>query len=305
MLFTYWEIGRKIFEEEQKGENRAEYGKFLIKNLSERLTQDFGKGFDQSNLRNMRLFYKVFPIRDALRHNLSWTHYRLILRVEEEDARNFYIAESIENNWSTRQLERQINSFYYNRILASQDKNLLKAEAENANKQLKPVDLIKDPYVLEFLELKENANYLERDLEKSILSKLQEFLLELGKGFSFVARQQRVTSDSGQHYYIDLVFYNFLLKCFILIDLKIGVLTPQDVGQMDMYVRLYEQLKKPEGDNPTLGIILCSEKDETVVKFSVLNGSEQLFASKYQLYLPTQDELKHLLETERDYLEHN
>lgn len=305
MLFTYWEIGRKIFEEEQKGENRAEYGKFLIKNLSERLTQDFGKGFDQSNLRNMRLFYKVFPIRDALRHNLSWTHYRLILRVEEEDARNFYIAESIENNWSTRQLERQINSFYYNRILASQDKNLLKAEAENANKQLKPVDLIKDPYVLEFLELKENANYLERDLEKSILSKLQEFLLELGKGFSFVARQQRVTSDSGQHYYIDLVFYNYLLKCFILVDLKIGVLTPQDVGQMDMYVRLYEQFKKSEGDNPTLGIILCSEKDETVVKFSVLNGSEQLFASKYQLYLPTQEELKQLLETERDYLEHN
>ncbi len=305
MLFTYWEVGRKIFEEEQKGENRAEYGKFLIKNLSERLTQDFGKGFDQSNLRNMRLFYKACPIRDALRHNLSWTHYRTILRVEDEKARNFYISESIENQWSTRHLERQINSFYYNRILASQDKNLLKAEAENTNKQLKPVDLIKDPYVLEFLELKENTNYLERDLEKSILSKLQEFLLELGKGFSFVARQQRVTSDSGQHYYIDLVFYNYLLKCFILIDLKIGVLTPQDVGQMDMYVRLYEQLKKPEGDNPTLGIILCSEKDETVVKFSVLNGSEQLFASKYQLYLPTQEQLKQLLETERDYLEHN
>ncbi|OQX13042.1 MAG: hypothetical protein BWK80_43175 [Desulfobacteraceae bacterium IS3] len=303
LVITYWEIGKKIVEEEQQGEDRAEYGKFIIRNLAERLTDEFGKGFDQSNLRYMRLFYQAFPIRDALRHNLSWTHYRLMLKVNDEKARDFYVRECAENNWSTRQLERQINSFYYQRLLASRDKELVRKEAESRNEPLRPADLLKNPYILEFLDLKENTDYLERDLETAILSKLQDFLLELGKGFSFVARQQRITTEAGQHYYIDLVFYNYLLKCFLLIDLKIGTLTPQDVGQMDMYVRLYEHLKKPEGDNPTIGIILCSERDETVVKFSVLNGSEQLFASKYQLYLPTQQELKQLLENERHFLE--
>jgi len=305
MVITYWEIGKRIVEEEQHGEKRAEYGKYLIKDLSEKLTQEFGKGFDQSNLRYMRLFYKTFPIRDALRHTLSWTHYRLLLRVDDETSRNFYLNETVESSWSSRQLERQINSFYYQRLLASQDKNLVRAEAESNNQALKPLDILKNPYVLEFLNLKEDTNYLERDLETSIISKLQEFLLEMGRGFCFVARQQRITTDAGQHYYVDLVFYNYLLKCFVLIDLKIGTLTPQDVGQMDMYVRLYEQLKKPEGDNPTIGIILCSERDETVVQFSVMKDSEQLFASKYQLYLPTKEELKQLLENERYLLEQN
>lgn len=305
MVITYWEIGKRIMEEEQKGEKRAKYGKYLLKDLSIKLTQEFGKGFDERELRWMRQFYNQFPIRDSVRPELSWTNYRLLLRVEDETARKFYLNECVESSWSSRQLERQINSFYYQRLLASQDKKLVKAEAESNNKIIKPADLLKNPYILEFLDLKENTAYLERDLETSIISKLQEFLLELGKGFSFVARQQRITTDAGQHYYVDLVFYNYLLKCFVLIDLKIGTLTPQDVGQMDMYVRLYEQLKKPEGDNPTIGIILCSERDETVVEFSVIKDSEQLFASKYQLYLPTREELKQLLENERYLLEQN
>jgi predicted nuclease of restriction endonuclease-like (RecB) superfamily len=303
MVAVYWEIGKRIVEEEQQGKNRAEYGKFLIKNLSEKLSEDLGKGFDQSNLRYMRLFYNLFPIRDALRHELSWTHYRLLLRVEDKEIRNFYLNETIECSWSSRQLERQISSFYYQRLLASQDKSLIKGETQNKEKMLKPSDLIKDPYILEFLDLKENTNYLEQDLETEILGKLQDFLLELGKGFSFVARQQRITTDSGSHYYIDLVFYNYLLKCFVLIDLKIGTLSPQDVGQMDMYVRLYEKIKKPEGDNSTIGIILCSERDNTVVEFSVLAENKQLFASKYQLYLPTKEQLISLLEKERSQIE--
>jgi predicted nuclease of restriction endonuclease-like (RecB) superfamily len=303
MVITYWEIGKRIVEEEQHGENRAEYGKFLITNLAEKLSGEFGKGFDKRNLFYMRQCYLAFPIMNALRSQLSWTHYRLLMKVEDETARQFYMNESVECSWSTRQLERQINSFYYQRLLASQEKKLLKAEAESHNQPLKPIDVLKNPMVLEFLDLKENTNYLEQDLEKAILNKLQEFLLELGKGFSFVARQQRITTDAGKHYYVDLVFYNYLLKCFVLIDLKIGTLTPQDVGQMDMYVRLYEQLKKPEGDNPTIGIILCSERDETVVEFSVLAENEQLFASKYQLYLPTKEQLKYLLETERAHIE--
>lgn len=189
LVITYWEIGKKIVEEEQQGEDRAEYGKFIIRNLAERLTDEFGKGFDQSNLRYMRLFYQAFPIRDALRHNLSWTHYRLMLKVNDEKARDFYVRECAENNWSTRQLERQINSFYYQRLLASRDKELVRKEAESRNEPLRPADLLKNPYILEFLDLKENTDYLERDLETAILSKLQDFLLELGKGFSFVARQ--------------------------------------------------------------------------------------------------------------------
>jgi len=303
MVITYWEIGKRIIEEEQKGEGRAEYGKYLIKTLSEKLTQEFGKGFTETNLRYMRQFFKAFPIRHALRDKLSWTHYRLLIKIEDETERNFYLNESVDCSWSTRQLERQINSFYYRRLLASHDKKILKEEAKGNNQILKPTDVLKNPMVLEFLDLKENTNYLEQDLERAILNKLQDFLLELGKGFSFVARQQRITTDAGKHYYIDLVFYNYLLKCFVLIDLKIGVLTPKDVGQMDMYVRLYEKLKKPEGDNPTLGIILCSERDETVVKFSILADNQQLFASKYQLYLPTKEQLKHFLETERAYIE--
>lgn len=295
MVITYWEIGRRIVEEEQNGSNRAEYGKYLIENLAKELTLDFGKGFSVPNLRNFRQFYLAFPIRYTLCSELSWSHYRLLMRVENEDARTFYLKKAVECAWSVRQLERQINSFYYQRLLASQNKDIVKHETENNNTPISPSEILKDPYILEFLDLKENKDYLEVDLESALINRLQDFLLELGKGFSFVARQQRITTEAGKHYYIDLVFYNYLLKCFVLIDLKIGTLTPQDVGQMDLYVRLYEKQKRTETDNPTIGIILCSQNDETVVQYSMLAESRQLFASQYKLYMPTEEELKRLI----------
>lgn len=295
MVATYWEIGRRIVEEEQNGKERAEYGKYLIKNLAEALTADFGKGFGETNLKYFRQFYQTFPIRHTLRDGLSWSHYRLLMRVENEETRTFYLNEAIECAWSVRQLERQISSFYYQRLLASQNKGIVKKEAEQNNAPITPSEVLKDPYILEFLDLNERKDYLEADLESSLISHLQSFLLELGKGFSFVARQQRITTEAGKHYYIDLVFYNYLLKCFVLIDLKIGTLTPQDVGQMDLYVRLYEKQKRTSTDNPTLGIILCSQNDETVVKYSMLSESKQLFASQYKLYLPTDEEFKQIM----------
>lgn len=295
MVATYWEIGRRIVVEEQNGNNRAEYGKSLIETLAKALTEEFGKGFSEPNLRNFRQFYLVFPIRYALRSELSWTHYRQLMRVENEKARDFYIKEAVECGWSARQLERQINSFYYQRLLSSKNEDVVKQEALQNNTSISPKDILKDPYILEFLDLKENKDYLEADLETALISRLQDFLLELGKGFSFVARQQRVTTEAGKHYYIDLVFYNYLLKCFVLIDLKIGTLTPQDVGQMDLYVRLYEDQKRTDTDNPTIGIILCSQNDETVVKYSMLNESKQLFASQYKLYIPTEEDFKRII----------
>ncbi|MBM4135691.1 MAG: DUF1016 domain-containing protein [Nitrospira sp.] len=302
MVQAYWHIGRVIVEEEQRGKAKAEYGEYLLKNLSQRLTKDFGKGFDYSNVKNMRQFYMAFPIGDALRSQLNWTHYRLLMRVEKESVRNFYIEECIAGNWSTRQLERQINSFYYERILSSRDKKAVRKEIHKLEPSPKPEDIIKDPYVLEFLNVKENIRFLEKDLEKALIEKLQEFLLELGKGFSFAGRQQHISAD-GDNFYIDLVFYNYLLKCFVLIDLKIGKLTHQDIGQMDFYVRYYENKIRTETDNPTIGIILCSEKNETVVKYSVLNENKRLFASKYKLYLPTEKELKEELEREKRIIE--
>lgn len=295
MVATCWEIGRRIVEEEQNGNDRAEYGKYLIKNLAEALTVDFGKGFGETNLKYFRQFYLTFPIRHAVRDELSWTHYRQLIRVENEEARNFYLKEAADCAWSSRQLERQINSFYYQRLLASQNKDIVKKEAEQSNASITPAEVLKDPYILEFLDLKENKDYLEADLESALISQLQDFLLELGKGFSFAARQQRITTEAGKHYYIDLVFYNYLLKCFVLIDLKIGTLTPQDVGQMDLYVRLYEKQKRTSTDNPTLGIILCSQNDETVVEYSMLAESKQLFASQYKLYLPTEEEFRQIM----------
>lgn len=295
MVISYWEIGRRIVEEEQKGSNRAEYGKYLIQNLAAILTNEYGKGFSETNLKYFRLFYQTFPIRHSLRDELSWTHYRQLMRVENEDARNFYLKEAADCAWSSRQLERQINSFYYQRLLASQHQDIVKREAEQNNTHVLPSEILKDPYILEFLDLKENKDYLEVDLESALIDKLQEFLLELGKGFSFVARQQRITTEAGKHYYIDLVFYNYLLKCFVLIDLKIGTLTPQDVGQMDLYVRLYERQKRTDTDNPTIGIILSSQNDETVVEYSMLAESRQLFASQYMLYMPTEEEFKRIM----------
>ncbi len=306
MVEAYWKIGCLILEEEQKGRQKANYGAYLIRNLSQKLTGDFGEGFSEQSLRNMRQFYMVFPIRSTLWSELSWSHYKLLIRLENKNARLFYAKEAVEAGWSVRALERQIYSHYYERLLSSKDKRGVKKEAtlNSAKLQAQPMDFIKDPYVLEFLNLKLDASYQEKDIEQALIGKLQKFLLELGKGFSFVCRQKRIITET-QNFFIDLVFYNYLLKCFVLIDLKTEKLTHQDIGQMDMYVRLFEDKMKGEGDNPTLGIILCSEKDETIVKYSVLKGNQKLFASKYKLYLPTERELIEELEREKQSLRLN
>jgi len=302
MVETYWDIGRQIMEA-QEGQ-RAEYGTGLLKYLSGRLTVEFGKGFDETNLRKMRQFFQTFPIRDTLCLNLSWSHYRLLMKVRNEVEREFYLNECNECNWSVRQLERQITTFYYKRLLATrkESKESVKNEIQQTEPKTDPDFILKDPYILEFLDLKENKDYHESELEQALIDKLQEFLLELGKGFSFVARQKRITIE-GDHYYVDLVFYNYLLKCFIIIDLKTGKLSYQDIGQIDFYVRYFDdKIKFPE-DNPTLGIILCADKNETMAKYSVLSDKDNLFASKYFDYLPTEEELKQELERERAIIE--
>lgn len=300
MVQAYWHIGRLIVEQEQQGQERAEYGKQQLNQLSSRLQAEFGKGFDVTNLRNMRHFYLTFPKRDALRLELSWTHYRTLIRIESSKAREWYAAEAANQHWSARALARQIGVLYYERLLASKDKELVTQEAHNKTSELveSPQDYLRDPYILDFLNLQDKT-YQESDLEQAIITNLQQFLLELGKGFAFVERQQRIRTDDGD-YFIDLVFYNFHLKCFLLIDLKMHKLTHQDVGQMDMYVRMYEEQKRRADDNPTIGLILCSERNNTVAKYSVLNESKQLFASKYLTELPSEEELARELELERD-----
>lgn len=296
MVQAYWHIGQAIVEEQSKG-TRAENGSFL-RALSKRLTQDFGKGFTTANLRNMRQFYLTFPDRQALSPHLSWSHYRLLMRVQDGRARQYYLEECCAAGWSTRQLERQINSFCYERALASRDKNSVRREIESLEPGQTPEDTIRDPYVLEFLGLPQSDHLYEKDLESALLGQLQDFLLELGRGFSFVARQKRIDLD-GESFYIDLVFYNYILKCFVLIDLKVGKLTHQDIGQMDTYVRIYDELQRGLDDNPTIGLILCSEKNEAIAKYSVLSDGGQIFASRYQLTLPTAEELEQYLEAER------
>ncbi len=306
MVQTYWEIGRLIVEDEQQGQARAEYGKGVLKTLSTALTNEFGKGFDVRNLSNMRSFYQAYPIWNAVRTELSWTHYRTLLKVENEQARQWYINEAIQQAWSARALERQIGVLYYERLLATQAKqqDILPVLAEGQQKTtelaLTAKDYLRDPYIFDFLGLP-SAPLQESELEQALIDNLQQFLLELGKGFAFVERQQRISTDDGD-YYIDLVFYNFHLKCFLLIDLKMHKLTHQDVGQMDMYVRMYEEKKRRSDDNPTIGLILCTENNHTVAKYSVLNDSEQLFASKYMLELPSEEELRLQLEKERQHL---
>jgi predicted nuclease of restriction endonuclease-like (RecB) superfamily len=302
MVGVYWEIGRQISE--AVGE-RAQYGRSLLAFLSERLTEEFGKGFTERNLRAMRQFFDAFPIRHTLRAELSWSHYRLLMRVEEPNHREFYLTESANEGWTSRQLERQINSFFYERLLATQKENRpeIAGEVFKLEPKTEADYILKDPYILEFLDLKENAKYSESELEQGLIDKLQEFLLELGKGFSFVARQKRITTEHGEHYYIDLVFYNFILKCFVVIDLKAGKLTYQDVGQVDFYVRLFDEKIKQADDNPTIGIVLVTDKDESIVKYSVLAENENLFASKYRLYLPSEDELRTELQRERKLIE--
>jgi predicted nuclease of restriction endonuclease-like (RecB) superfamily len=303
MVQTYWHIGQLIVDHEQGGEHRATYGKAQLSSLSHKLTDRFGKGFTARNLNNMRSFHLAFPIWHAVRTELSWTHYRILSRIENEAARDWYTNEAIANSWSSRALDRQVSVLYYERLLSSKDKSPVETEANTKTALLAvdPRNYLRDPYILDFLNL-EDGLYQEADVENGIISNLQRFLLELGKGFAFVERQQRIRTED-QDFYIDLVFYNFKLKCFLLIDLKMGKLTHQDVGQMDTYIRIYDQHRKGEDDNPTIGLVLCSEKSEAVVKYSVLTDSEQLFASKYLPYLPTEAELKQELERERALVE--
>jgi predicted nuclease of restriction endonuclease-like (RecB) superfamily len=306
MVEAYWKVGRMIVEEEQHGKGRAEYGKLLMSNLSRRLTEEFGKGFAETNLKYFRQFYLTYPVQspEEIRHTvcdeLTWSHYRLLMRVEKPDARQWYMTEAASQNWSVRALQRQINSLYYERLLMSRDKTPVTEEMREKTEQLAPLpeDFIKDPYVLEFLGMPDAHQFREADLEQAIIGKLQAFMLELGKGFAFVARQQRISTET-KDFFIDLVFYNYILKFFLLIDLKTSELTHEDIGKMDMYVRVFEDTVKGKDDNPTVGVILCTDKDHTVVKYSVLNESRQLFASKYRLYLPTEEELRIEIERER------
>jgi predicted nuclease of restriction endonuclease-like (RecB) superfamily len=341
MVQAYWNVGRLIVEHEQGGRKRASYGLAVLDDLSQRLTEDFGKGFTTTNLKYMRSFYQAFPIRHALRDEslrgktvnaprtessdsekqnaarsklairhalrdespglrpeLSWTHYRLLLSVDDAQAREWYMHEAAEQNWSTRQLERQISVLYYERLLVSRRKTPVRKEAAAKLAAVEPEQFIRDPYVLEFLDLKDYPGLRESAVEQAIIDNLQAFLLELGKGFSFVARQKRVRFED-EDFYVDLVFYNYLLKCFVLIDLKVGKLTHQDIGQMESYVRMFDAHARPEGDNPTIGLILCSRKNEAIAKYSVLSEARQIFAAKYVKILPTERELTREIERER------
>ena len=300
MVQTYWQIGKRIVEQEQQGQSRANYGDYLITSLSRYLCDAIGKGFSEANLKNIRQFYVVFPDFDQFAThcvaNLSWTNIRLIMRLDNKAEREYYIKESSEQNWSSRLLERHIKTGYYRRLLSTQ-KDITISCSEKYN----PADFIKDPYITEFLNLSEDIKGKESLLETALINNLQKFLLELGKGFSFVDRQMRISTETS-HFYVDLVFYNYLLKCFVIIDLKTSKLTHSDIGQMDMYVRMFDALKRVEDDNPTIGIILCAEKDETIVKYSILKENKQLFASKYKTVLPTEDELAEMISREKQKL---
>ncbi len=302
MVTSYWEVGRIMVEEEQRGKARAGYGQRLLDVLSRRLTDEFGKGFDRTNVAKMRAFYLAYPIVDALRPQLTWTHYRLLLRLEKPEARSFYEAEAVNAGWSTRELERQINSLLFERLALSRDKEGVMALATKGHEVQKPEDLVKDPYVLEFAGIRQEERFLEADLERALIDKLQQFLLELGKGFAFMGRQQRIVLD-GRNFHIDLVFYNRLARCFVLIDLKIGELTHQDLGQMQMYVNYYEREMTTEDENPPIGIVLCADKSDAVVRYTMPEGNNQIFASRYKLYLPTEEELAAELQRERQAIE--
>ena len=305
LLRRNWLLGRRIETEILKGEQRAEYGLEIVKRLSKELTREFGAGFTKTNLYSFYQFYKAFPeIFDPASGTsmpaLSWSHYRALLQVKDERARAWYAKEAVDQAWAVRTLQRNIDSQYYYRLLSSQHKNLVEAEMRKlvTPYQQDKMEYLKNPIVAEFLGLESKIDMTETQLESAILSNLQKFLMELGKGYAFVARQQHIHTEK-QDYYIDLVFYNFILKCFVLIDLKTGKITHQDVGQMDMYIRMYDELKRNKDDNPTLGIVLCSETDEDIARYSVMHGSEQLFASKYKLYLPSEDELRAEIENQK------
>ena len=300
MVFAYWQIGKMIVEK-QGGKEHAKYGDGLIKELSAKMTKDFGTGYNDRSLRNMRQFYLVFPIWSAVRTELSWTHYKLLISLKDENARSFYTNEAIKGNWSTRQLEREINTFSYQRYLLSDKNHDVVEDTAKREKGNDPKDIIKDPYVLEFTGLKPNPNMFESDLEQALINHLQEFLLELGSGFAFVARQRRFNMD-GRNFYVDLVLYNYKLKCFVLIDLKRGDLTHQDIGQMQMYVNYYTRELMEPGDNPPIGIVLCADKSDTLVKYTLPLDNKQIYASKYMLYLPKEDDLRNEINKQREIL---
>ena len=307
MVEAYWEIGRRIVEEEQSGRERAEYGKEIIKNLSKELTEEFGKGFGERNIRNIRQFYVLFSDYEkwkSLISKLTWTHIQKVLRVSNEKARIFYLTEAAENMWSVRTLDRNISTLYYNRIVASIDKKIVENEMKEKTKKLQAKEFIKNPVVLEFLDLPTNMSYTENELEKALTDDIQKFMMELGKGFAFVERQQHIRTENSD-FYIDLVFYNYILKCFVIVELKTGKLTHQDIGQLDMYVRMYDDLKKQENDNSTIGLLLCTDTDSTVIKYSVLNDNKNLFASKYVNYLPSEEELINEIERQKILFEIN
>lgn len=304
MVQAYWLTGRDIVEEEQEGSQRSEYGAKTLEILAKKLKNDFGRGFDIRNLRYMRQFCLTYPIRNALRSELSWTHYRLLLRVKNVIARDWYATECIANHWSTHALDRQIGTMYYERLLSSRERQYVIQEAKEKTEplQIDVKNCLRDPYILDFLNVP-HESILETTIEKGLINNLQKFLLELGRGFAFVERQQKLQVED-QNFAIDLVFYNFRLKCFLLIDVKVSRLEHQDVGQMDTYVRIYDQHIKSPDDNPTVGLILCSEKSEAIAKYSVLTGSKQIFASKYLLYLPSEEELIQELQREMEQLSH-
>jgi len=307
MIETYWNIGKRIVEEEQHGFARAEYGKQIIAALSEKLTTEFGKGYTGRNLRNFRQFYLCFPnleIWHACVPNLNWTHFRTLISVDDEDARLWYMNEAFQNGWSTRTLDRNISTQYYYRLLQSPQKEKVIAEmnSKTSEYQKSQFELLKNPIVAEFLEFRTEDSFSENDLENAILSHIRDFLMEMGRGFAFVSRQQHIVTDT-QDYFIDLVFYNIELKCYVLIDLKMGTVTHQDVGQMDMYVRMYDELKRKEGDNPTIGVLLCSKTSEDIARYSVLHDNNNLFMSKYLTYLPTKEQLRAEIEKQKTLFE--
>lgn len=296
MVQAYWEIGEQIYL--ACGENdRAEYGAGLLKYLFEKLTTEFGKGFTVANLKNMRQFYRAYPNRYTLCSELSWSHYRVLMRISDEKRREWYTDECAKSGWSVRQLERQINTMFYERLLSSKDKESVAAEIQTTEPKPEYEKIIRDPYVLEFLDLPANPHFYEKDLEQALIDHLQNFLLELGRGFSFVARQKMISFD-GRQFYIDLVFYNYILKCFVLIDLKLGDLTHQDLGQMQMYVNYYTRELMNEGDNPPIGIVLCADKSDAIVKYTLPEDNKQIFASRYMTYIPSEEEFKRELSLE-------
>jgi predicted nuclease of restriction endonuclease-like (RecB) superfamily len=303
MVEAYWLIGKRIVEEEQNGKERADYGKEIIKNISEEMTREFGKGFSKRTIWEIRQFYTTFPdfsIVRTLSAQLSWSHFQRIAKVQNEQARIYYLKEAAANNWSVRTLDRNISTLYYQRLLSSQQKETVINEMleKTQDFQNNISEFIKNPAVLEFLNLPTNYSYTEAEFEKALIDNLQHFILELGKGYSFVARQKHIRTETAD-FYIDLVFYNYLLKCFVIIELKTDKINHQDIGQLDMYVRMFDDLERPEGDNPTIGILLCTETDKTIAKYSVLNDSKQLFASKYLNYLPSEEELINEIEKQK------